>query len=97
MSKRTDKEFVLDMKKACERIMKYTEGLTYEKFCGNSLVQEAEVRNIEILGEAAKNIRDEFKEKHSEIEWREISNNKRQNNSFLFWCGPFNYMGYFQN
>jgi len=36
-------------------------------------VRDAVIRNLEIIGEAAKNIPDEIREKHSEIEWREIA------------------------
>ncbi len=32
----------------------------------------AVVRNLEIIGEAAKSLSDEFKEKHSNIKWSEI-------------------------
>ena len=63
MSKRGDKEFLMDMLIACERMMKYTENLSYDDFKRNEMVIDAVVRNIEILGEASKNISNELKEK----------------------------------
>ena len=72
MSKRGDREFILDMLSACERILEYTENLSYEDFCSKQMVVDAVVRNIEILGEATKNVSDELKNKHPEIEWQEI-------------------------
>jgi len=65
MPKRGDREFLMDMLIACERIMKYTEGLSYEGFRGNDMIIDAVVRNIEILGEASKNISEELKKKVS--------------------------------
>ena len=43
--------------------MKYTENLSYDDFKRNEMVIDAVVRNIEILGEASKNISNELKEK----------------------------------
>lgn len=73
MSKRGDREFLIDMLIACERIERYTKGLSYKDFCENDLVIDAVLRNIEILGEASKNISEELKKKYPEVEWRAIS------------------------
>lgn len=35
-------------------------------------LQDALSRRLEIIGEAAKNIDDDFKQKHKEIEWKKI-------------------------
>ncbi len=43
------------------------------QFKGNELVQDAVVRNIEIIGEATKNISMEFRKKYSDIPWKEIA------------------------
>jgi len=68
MPKRGDKEFLMDMLIACEKIMKYTRGLSYEDFRKNEMVIDAVVRNIEILGEASKNISEGLKKKYPEVE-----------------------------
>jgi len=67
-----------------EKIMKYTENLSYEDFKKNDMVIDAVVRNIEILGEASKSISDELKEKYPEIEWREISRTRDKIIHFYF-------------
>ena len=72
MSKRGDREFLMDMLIACEKIIKYTKDLSYEDFRRNDIVIDAVVRNIEILGEASKNISEGLKKKYPEVEWREI-------------------------
>ncbi len=61
MSKRGDREFLIDMLIACKRIIKYTKNLSYENFCRNDIIIDAVVRNIEIIGEASKRISEEFK------------------------------------
>ncbi len=72
MSKRGDRGFILDMMIACERMLEYTEQLSYEDFSKNQMAIDAVVRNLEILGEAAKNVSNELKSKYPEVEWREI-------------------------
>ena len=54
----TAKDFLRHMLEAAERVLQYTAGMTREQFYANSLVQDAVVRNIEILGEAANNLLD---------------------------------------
>lgn len=44
--------------------------LTYDEFTENRVYTNAIVRSLEIIGEAAKNIPDEFRGKHPEIPWR---------------------------
>jgi uncharacterized protein with HEPN domain len=41
---------------ACDRILHYTSGITRERFLADSMVQDAVLRNIEILGEATRNL-----------------------------------------
>lgn len=73
MSKRGDIEFLGDMGEAIKRIESYTNNMSYEHFSNDIMAQDAVIRNIEIIGEAAKNISSEFKEEHEDIEWRKIA------------------------
>jgi uncharacterized protein with HEPN domain len=41
---------------ACDRILQYTSRITRDQFLADSMVQDAVLRNIEILGEATKNL-----------------------------------------
>jgi uncharacterized protein with HEPN domain len=55
--------------------LKYTAGLRDDDFLVNELVQDAVVRNIGIVGEAAKQLLDvapEFSRKHPEIPFAEV-------------------------
>ncbi|MDI9624695.1 MAG: DUF86 domain-containing protein [Methanothermobacter sp.] len=55
MSRRGDKEFLLDILEACNRIINFT-NMVYDKFVEDIKTQDAVLRDIEIMGEAAKNI-----------------------------------------
>jgi uncharacterized protein with HEPN domain len=60
---------LLDMLLAARELDKYTEGVSFEEFDRNRLLQHAVIRLIEIIGEAARNISAEFKAAHPEIPW----------------------------
>lgn len=67
------KLYLDDILQAIEKIEKYTKGLTVEKLKKEDLVVDGVVRNLEIIGEAAKNIPVDIKKKHSDIEWKKIT------------------------
>jgi len=52
--RRGDREYLFDMLEACRRIQRYLSSITYEDFLQDEQKQDAVVRNLEILGEAAK-------------------------------------------
>ena len=58
---------------AIKKINKYTKGLRKEEFLEKDIVQDAVVRNIEIIGEAVKNLPREFKEKHKDTPWKDTA------------------------
>ncbi len=46
--------------------------MTYEDFENNERTVDAVLRNLEIIGEAARNIPSELRDKYSDIPWRRI-------------------------
>ena len=48
-------------------------GLTFEDFEANQTLRRAFVRSLEIIGEAAKKIPDEFRAQHPNVEWRAMA------------------------
>src|SRR5579885_1759158 len=56
-----------------EHILSYTEGMDEESFYKNFMVQDAVLRNYEIIGEAAKNIDDDLRNLYPEIPWKKMS------------------------
>lgn len=68
---RDDREKLLDIKEAIENVQKYA-SRGREVFREDELVQTWILHHIQILGEAAARLSDEFQEKHSEIPWFKI-------------------------
>ena len=56
-----------------ESIATYTKNISKEDFLNSPQVQDAVMRQLEVLGEAVKNLHSEFKEKNPTIPWRSIA------------------------
>jgi len=69
MKRRTGKLFVEDILEAIDKIKRHIEGLTYETFVKNELVIDAVIRNLEIIGEASRNLPEDVRKKYPEIPW----------------------------
>lgn len=65
--------FIEDIFESIKRIEDFTKDFSEEDFCDNKMVQDAVVRNFEIIGEAVKNIPENFRKKYSKIEWKDIA------------------------
>lgn len=50
-----------------------TKNLTYESFVESEIYTRAFSRSLEIIGEAVKNLSNDFRETHKEIDWKKIS------------------------
>ncbi|HYF94108.1 MAG TPA: DUF86 domain-containing protein [Symbiobacteriaceae bacterium] len=69
MSHHSDLVYVQHILKAIDRMEEYTRNLTEEAFVANSLVQDAVVRQFEVIGEAAKKVSPEFRQQYPAIPW----------------------------
>jgi uncharacterized protein with HEPN domain len=58
--------------RAISRIAEYTIGLTREGFLADRLRIDAVVRNLEIIGEAARRMTEDTRNRAPDIEWRQI-------------------------
>ena len=67
-----DQAYLLHIRDCIGHVLSYTKGGKAE-FMSSSLIQDAVVRNFEIIGEAVKNLSPELKESHPEIPWRRIA------------------------
>ena len=73
MSRRSDLELLQDIKTCIDKIFFYTKNLDYRKFSEDYIVQDAVVRNLEIIGEATKNTSRRLRNKHKDIPWKKMS------------------------
>ena len=62
-----------DMLEALEKIMEYVADANETEFEKTTEKQDAVIRRIEVLGEAAKNIPEDFRMKYPDIPWRSIA------------------------
>ena len=61
-----------DIIESCGRIRRFVAGMTFEAFVADRRTCDAVIRNIEVIGEAAKNLPDDIIAKAPEIAWRKI-------------------------
>jgi uncharacterized protein with HEPN domain len=69
---RDDKLYLTNIKECIEKIESYTvEGkATFEE---SSIIQDAVIRNFEVIGEATKRLSKELRDNNPEIKWREMA------------------------
>ena len=61
-----------DIIEACGKIRRYTAGMTFDAFVADDRTRDAVIRNIEIIGEAAKKLPDEVIAKAPAVPWRKV-------------------------
>ncbi len=72
MSKRKTLLLLQDILDASEKILSYTNEMSFKDFIDDDKTIEAVVWNFEIIGEAANRIPEDFKLSYVEIEWRQM-------------------------
>ena len=70
MSSRTPKLFLDDILKAINKINLYINDLSYEQFQKDVKTVDAVIRNLEIIGEAVKNLPSDIITKNPDVNWR---------------------------
>jgi len=73
MPKRAPELLLEDMLAAIRKVERYTSGMEQETFRRDEKTIDAVVRNLEVLGEAARQMPDEFAANHSDIPWRQVA------------------------
>ncbi len=73
MSERTDGDYLQDIREAVHRIRTYTDSMTYKHFLADLKTQDAVIRNIEIIGEAAKSLSTKLRESYPDMPWKSMA------------------------
>ncbi|MBI2941318.1 MAG: DUF86 domain-containing protein [Chloroflexi bacterium] len=70
--RRDDTVYLRHILDAINQIQDYTSGISSEQFLQYRMLQDAVVRQLEIVGEAARNLSESFRQAHHELPWAEI-------------------------
>lgn len=67
-----DEAYLLDMLLAAQKVQRFIEDVTWDRFQQDDLLQSAVMHQVQIIGEAARRVSPEYKESHPEIPWARI-------------------------
>jgi uncharacterized protein with HEPN domain len=67
-----DDAYLLDMLLAARKVRDFTQSTTGEQFQADELMQNGVMRQIQIIGEAARKVSLQYQQEHREIRWQEI-------------------------
>lgn len=65
--------YMRDIIEAMDDIISFVEGMTFDEFKDDRKTFAACVRNMEIMGEAVKNLPENLKDEHDDVPWREVA------------------------
>lgn len=67
-----DREYMLDILEAAKLAIQYIDEKTREEFFSHTQYQDAVIRRIEIIGEAARRISEETQAAYPEVPWSDL-------------------------
>jgi uncharacterized protein with HEPN domain len=65
--------YLNDILRSIKKVQNYSGDISFEEFKEKEMVQDAVLRNLEIIGEAVKNVPADIREDYPAIEWRKIA------------------------
>lgn len=68
-----DKLYLIHISESINKIDSYTKELDFASFVEKAIVQDAVLRNLQVLAESTQRLSDKFKSRHPEIEWYKIA------------------------
>lgn len=68
-----DRFYAIHVVESIARIERYVSAASREAFAASSLVQDAVLRNLQVLAESSQRLSDNLKVRHPEVPWRKIA------------------------
>jgi len=65
--------YLQDILEAILKVQAYTAGMSQESFAADSKSVDAVLRNLEVIGEAARGVPESIRTTHPQVEWRKIA------------------------
>ncbi len=65
--------YLEDITESARKILRYSQGLTVDQFQSQDMVFDAVVRNLEIIGEAAKHLPPEGRALMPDVDWSKVA------------------------
>ncbi|MDZ4725866.1 MAG: DUF86 domain-containing protein [Leptospira sp.] len=70
---KNDQLYLAHILQSVNRILEYIAGISETDFDANYLVQDAVIRQLEIIGEATKRLSDELRTANPQIPWKDMA------------------------
>ncbi|MGA3323927.1 MAG: DUF86 domain-containing protein [Terriglobia bacterium] len=67
------KVYLEDILQAITKVREYTSGMSLSAFAGDARTFDAVIRNLEVIGEAAKTVLETVRLNHPEVDWKKIA------------------------
>ena len=68
-----DSLYKIHIRESIGKIEQYVDGLELKQFLDSPLIQDAVLRNLQVLSESTQRLSEEFKNRHSQIEWFKVA------------------------
>lgn len=67
-----DIAYLWDMREAAREVLEFLQGVSYARFASDKMLRYAVERQIHVIGEAARRVSSDFRERHPAIPWKSI-------------------------
>jgi uncharacterized protein with HEPN domain len=71
--KRVWRDYVADILSAVQEVEDFTRGMKYEHFAVDKKTVNAVVRSLEVMGEAAKRIPEDVRQRYPDVPWKRMT------------------------
>ena len=88
MTEKNDLVYIRHILDSIGAIAGFSKGIDKEELASNRMKQSAIVREIEIIGEAAKNVSEDTKKRFEGVKWKEIAGTRDKMNHHYFGVDP---------